>query len=161
MNNRVRFAEQVRGYFRQLAERLEQVVPNGNDADSGGKAGVAQTSTLAENGASIAQESNATSGKGSGSAGDDTGDDSNRLIVESDTRQLTARVVAEIKKLQIVLFGKPSTSGGVPDAFLACNEHSATLEVDGVEELRHESAAESRSSRGGQDIIVINDSEDG
>lgn len=48
----------------------------------------------------------------------------------------------------------PDTTGGVPEAFLQCDEHAATLEVDGVEEIRHQSADASRLSRSGERVVI-------
>lgn len=76
---------------------------------------------------------------------------------DSKTRALTARVEAEVETLRDILFKIPSTSGGVPDAFLKCTEHTPTLDVDGVEELRHSSAQESRSSRADAAVVILDD----
>lgn len=74
-----------------------------------------------------------------------------------ETEVLTSCVNSEIEALHKILYMLPTTAGGVPDAFLKCNEHAATLETDGVEELCHESADASRSRRSGERLVIALD----
>lgn len=74
-----------------------------------------------------------------------------------ETELLTSCVNSEIEALHKILYMLPTTAGGVPDAFLKCNEHAATLETDGVEELCHESADASRSRRNGERLVIALD----
>lgn len=147
---------QVRGYFRQLADRLARFASDGNagvqgDSEYGAAAHGAGESAATPPSVPVEGE------VGTGSAGKSKRNGKSKPIdQELETRVLTARVAAEVEMLRDILFKIPSTSGGVPDAFLECSEHS-TLDVDGVEELRHESAAESRFSRGGEQVVVLDD----
>lgn len=79
---------------------------------------------------------------------------------DAETEVLTACVAREVDALERILFMIPDTTGGVPEAFLQCDEHAVTLEADGVEEVRHQSADASRLSRSGERVLItVNDDE--
>lgn len=84
-------------------------------------------------------------------------DGNNHSDAIEETEVLTSCVNSEIEALHKILYKLPTTAGGVPDAFLKCNEHAATLETDGVEELCHESADASRSRRNGERLVIALD----
>lgn len=145
---------QVRGYFRKLIDRLENFVAGrkaeidtaGNDEASGEMAfekAPAQTGFVKTPGTEGVQ------GTCSG--------DSIYAAKDKETEDLTACVKDEVDALERILFMIPSTSGGVPDAFLKCSEHAATLEMDGVEEVCHRSADASRSRRHGDRVVIAVD----
>lgn len=151
------FRRQVRGYFRQLAGRLARFVSRDEAevqpvAESGGAA-------IAHHPAEgVADTEDGAGGGGAGSACESKSNGKSKPSGEDlETRALTARVEAEVETLRDILFKIPSTSGGVPDAFLECTEHTPTLDVDGVEELRHSSAQESRSSRADAAVVILDD----
>lgn len=136
---------QVVGYFRRVAERLQGAISGENadgDDDDGesveinDKLDQGQSSAVSRSEYSIPEDRNKT------------------------VHRLTNQIQDELNSLEHILFMIPSTSGGVPDAFLECNEHAATLEVDGVEEVCHQSASASRS-RQGKDRVVVAIDDDG
>lgn len=86
--------------------------------------------------------------QGSGSS------DNSNVDRDAETQFLTACVAREVDTLEQILFMIPDTTGGVPEAFLLCNEHAATLEADGVEEIRHQSAEACRLSRSGERVLI-------
>lgn len=148
--------EQVRGYFRQLSDRLTQFAPAG-DAGVRDGPGNGAPGQPPDKRAVTAPSASVEGGVGLESSGENKSNGKSKQVdQEVEMRALTAQVVAEVEILRDILFKIPSTSGGVPDAFLECSEQS-TLDVDGVEELRHESAAESRSNRRGGQVVVLDD----
>ena len=94
------------------------------------------------------------SAEGTNGAGSDC---SNKAGMIKRTEALASCVNSEIEALEKILYMLPSTAGGVPDAFLKCNDHTATLEMDGFEELCHESADASRSRRSSKRLVIALD----
>ncbi|CAM9392252.1 unnamed protein product [Choristocarpus tenellus] len=76
---------------------------------------------------------------------------------DQDIGSLAKGVEDEIKTLKDILFRMPTTAGGVPDAFLECSSHSATLDVDGVQELSHRSRPACRNQGKTQTVIALDD----
>ncbi|CAM9828313.1 unnamed protein product [Discosporangium mesarthrocarpum] len=70
---------------------------------------------------------------------------------------LAEAVGKEISTLREILFSMPTTSGGVPDAFLECIEHMATLDEDGVQELSHHCTSYSQGVEDGHVVIDLRD----
>lgn len=129
---------QVVGYFRKVGERLGGHLDSANR--EAGEEAQAHTGAKREGG--------------------DSAPGSDKILSEDadvNTRRLTALIQEEIQSLERILFMIPSTSGGVPDAFLMCSEHTATLEADGVEEVCHQSASASRLTRGDDRVVIAID----
>lgn len=125
------------GYFRKVAERLQVFTANGRaEARDTGGAGESEVRTDTQANGNVENKT---------------------ALGGVDAQGLTARVEHEVESLQLVLFSIPTTSGGIPQAFLDCSEHTATLEEDGVEEVCHQSASASRSSRGGDQVVIAVD----
>lgn len=149
---------QVRRYFRELIERLQNsdavCKTEGSNAVGEGEASdgaaAGKTPRVAE---SASVPAFAERGQGS-----DCGRKDNQAVSDAETEGLTARVTEEVEALQQILYMFPSTPGGVPDAFLERSKHAATLTADGVEELLHPNSAADRSGRNkGRVVITVDD----
>lgn len=144
---------QVRRYFRELIERLENSVAAfkteasnaAGEEEASGEPAAGKAPRVAE---STSVPDCAERGEGS-----DCGRKKGQAASDAETGGLTARVTEEVEALQQILYMFPSTPGGVPDAFLERSKHAATLTADGVEEF-HPSSAADRSGRS-EDRVVI------
>lgn len=169
---------QVRGYFQKVIERLNTTLTEQKERSSdfgNGKAPAEKAAIKAPEAAGVVERQQEKAETldplkearetGSGSInsidtgiGTRGGANNQADTKDSEAECMTAFVKEEVEALERVLFMLPKTSGGVPDAFLECSEH-ATLEIDGVEEVCHQSAEASRSKRSGS-FVVINIDDD-